>query len=98
MSNELPNLGSVITIPAARRVIYTTYVVAVFGAGACSAAFAISAGGNPEWLNVANAVLLYAGIPVGGLAIANSPSKAQVEIIETGGITLPAKDSNGYEG
>lgn len=98
MANEVPNLGSVITSPAARRVIYAVYVIGVFVAGACSAAFAITEGGNPDWLNVTNAVLLYAGIPVGGLAIANSPSKAQVEVIETGAVDVVLRDANGYEG
>ena len=82
MANEVPNLGSVVTSPTIRKVIYGAYVVSLVIAGATSAGFAITQDGNPEALNVVNAVLLYLGIPVGGLAIANAPTTKQVEVIQ----------------
>lgn len=82
MANELPNLGSIITSPVARKTIYGVYAVAVFIAGCFAAGYAVTQTGNPEWLTVANSVLLYAGVPVGALAAANAPSSAQVQIIE----------------
>lgn len=69
-----PNLGSVITNPAARKLIYGIYVVAIVIIGAIQVAYAAvpAWGGQPDWLAAALAVTAYLGIPVGGLALANT--------------------------
>ena len=72
MSN---NLGNVITSTVARKVIYGAYVVAGVFFGATSAGFsALSAGVIPEWVTVGLAVLGWLSIPIGGLALVNTPS------------------------
>lgn len=71
-----PNdLGRIVTSPAARQAIYGIYVIALLGVGAATVGFAALSTPLPEWGVVANAVLGYLGIPVGGLAIANTPVK-----------------------
>lgn len=72
------NLGSVITNPVARRVIYGLYVVAGILFGAASVGYAtVGDGVTPEWVSVGLAVLGYLSIPVGGLALSNVGSKAE---------------------
>ena len=66
------DLGKVIKNRTARNSIYGAYVVALVIVGAVAAGFAVLDGPAPEWLGVTNAVLLYLGIPVGGLAMANN--------------------------
>lgn len=68
------DLGKVVTSARARRVIYTVYVVAVLLLGAVQVAYAASYAGQPEWVDIATAVMLYLGVPVGGLAAANTSS------------------------
>jgi len=73
VSNLTPNLGSVVTNATIRKAIYSTYVVALVIAGGLQVAFANpELGGQPVWLTVALSVLAYLGIPVGGLALANT--------------------------
>lgn len=72
-----PNLGIVITSPFARKVVYSSYIVLLVIAGAIQVAYAAIQLGQPVWLVAALAVLAYLGIPVGGLALVNSPSSAQ---------------------
>lgn len=70
-----PNdLGKVITNSRARKMIYGTYIVALVGAGGTQVAYAALEQGQPSWLIATVAVLGYLGIPVGGLALANTPS------------------------
>lgn len=73
MSNApTPNdLGAVITSDRARRVIYTVYVIAVVVIGAVQVAYA-GAEVIPDWVTVTQQVLLYLGVPVGGLAAVNT--------------------------
>lgn len=72
MSTPTPNdLGHVITSDRARRIIYSTYVIGIVLLGAVQVAYAGMLGGNPAWLDIANAVALYLGAPVGALAVAN---------------------------
>ena len=64
-------LGSVITSPAARRQVYALFVVLGFAAGAVTVGFGVL-GAIPQWVNVMNAVLAFAGASgIGGLAVAN---------------------------
>lgn len=71
MTDPNPNdLGRVVTDPRARSVIYGVFVVLLVIAGAATAGYAV-VGPLPQWLIIANVVLGYLGIPVGGLAIAN---------------------------
>lgn len=89
MSNTPPaNLGSIITHPRARRLIYGVYVVAVVLLGAAQVAYSAvpSWGGQPDWLTGALAVAAYLGIPVGTLALANTTS--------TGGRHSATEDTN----
>jgi len=62
-------LGSIITNPVARKVIYSIYVVAGLALGSIQAWYGDA---SPEWLPQYLAVYGYLGIPVGGLAIANT--------------------------
>lgn len=73
-----PDLGSIVTNGLARKTIYSSYVIALVVAGACQVAFATPGlGEQPLWLSVSLNVLAYLGIPVGGLAIANTVTAAQ---------------------
>jgi len=67
-----PNLGSVVTNATIRKSIYTAYVVALVIVGALQVAYAATEGPTPDWLTIALAVLAYLGVPVGGLALANT--------------------------
>lgn len=68
------NLGTIITNPLARKLIYGIYVIAVIVIGAIQVAYSSvpAWGGAPEWLTAALAVAAYLGIPVGALALANT--------------------------
>ncbi len=72
MTNVTPNLGSVITSAVVRKTIYTAYVVSLVIVGALQVAYASTETAAPEWLTIALAVIGYLGIPVGGLALANT--------------------------
>jgi hypothetical protein len=74
MSIFTPNvtdLGRIVKNATVRQAIYLTYIVLIIIVGAATVAFATLAVGIPAWINVANAVLTYLGIPVGTLAAAN---------------------------
>ena len=78
MSNTTPpNLGNVITNGTTRKAIYAGYVIALVVVGAVQVGFGI--GNEPEWLSATLRVLTYLGIPIGGLALANAPSKAEAD-------------------
>lgn len=66
-------LGTIITSPAARRIVYGVYVVLLLVLGAVTVGFAAIGQGLPTWGVAASAVLGYIGIPVGSLAIVNTP-------------------------
>lgn len=72
-----PNLGIVITNPTVRKRIYGSYIVLLVIAGAIQVAYAAIQLGQPVWLVAVVAVLGYLGIPVGGLALVNSPSTGE---------------------
>jgi hypothetical protein len=74
MSIFTPNvtdLGRIVKNATVRTAIYLTYIVLIIVVGATTVAFATLGTGIPTWINVANAVLTYLGIPVGTLAAAN---------------------------
>lgn len=72
MSTPTPNdLGTVVTSDKARRIIYSVYVIAVVVIGAVQVAYA-GAVVTPEWVTITQQVLLYLGVPVGGLAAVNT--------------------------
>mgnify|MGYP003582486309 CR=1 FL=1 len=79
MSLTSPDLASVITSASARKVIYGVYVVGVVILGAVQVGFAASSAGQPEWVSIALAVAAFAGVPVSGLAYANTPKSTQDE-------------------
>ena len=72
--NAPPNLGVVISNPTARKSVYGGYAAAMTVFGAAQVGFAAVAAAQPDWLTVSLAVLAYLGIPVGGLALANTGS------------------------
>lgn len=75
MSENAPSpndLGRVITSDRLRRIIYAVYVVGIVLLGAVQVAYAGSVAGVPEWVTIAQQVALYLGVPVGGLAVANT--------------------------
>lgn len=76
MTTQNPNLGTVVTDQRARKIIYGVYVIALVVVGAIQAGYGVLDGVQPDWLTVAVSVMGYLGIPVGGLAIANTPSKS----------------------
>lgn len=68
-----PNdLGVIITSARVRKAIYGSYVLALVGAGATQVAYASLELSAPTWLVASVAVLAYLGIPVGGIAAANT--------------------------
>jgi hypothetical protein len=72
MSTPSTDLGKIITSATARKVIYSTYVILLVIVGAIQVAFAAVSSSQPAWLIGALAVMAYLGVPVGGLAIANT--------------------------
>jgi hypothetical protein len=66
-------LGVIITNPLARKIIYSAYVLAGLALGGIQAWYGADAG--PDWFPQALALYGYLGIPIGGLAIANTPKK-----------------------
>ncbi len=73
---ENTNLGNVITSAVTRKIIYSAYVVAGVLLGAAQVGFAAVNGGQPEWLTISLAILAYLSIPVGGLALVNTPKSS----------------------
>lgn len=72
------NLGSIISNDFARKVIYATYAVAVIVAGGLQVWFSSVDGVIPGWLDGALNVLAYLGVPIGGLALANTSNHGPV--------------------
>lgn len=66
------DLGVIITSARARKIIYGGYVLALVAAGGAQVAYADLGIAAPDWLSASVAVLAYLGIPVGGLAAANT--------------------------
>lgn len=67
------SLGTVITNPNVRKVIYGIYIVAGVIFGAVQVAFAaIEGAGQPDWLTVTLAVYAFLSVPVGSLALVNT--------------------------
>lgn len=76
MTTPTPNdLGTIVGSARARKAIYGTYVIGIVILGATQVGFAAISAGQPDWLTVALAVAAYLGIPVGGLAAANTSTK-----------------------
>lgn len=69
------NLGNVIASIKARKAIYSAYIVAGVAIGATQVGFAsVEGAGQPTWLTVALAVYAFLSVPLGSLAVANTPS------------------------
>lgn len=75
------NLGSIISNDFARKVIYATYAVAVVVAGGLQVWFSSVDGIIPAWLDGALNVLAYLGVPIGGLALANTNNHGAVVVV-----------------
>ena len=75
MTAPNPNdLNKVITNAKARRAIYAVYVIGILILGAFQVGFAAGDVSQPAWLNIALAVAVYLGVPVGTLAAVNTPT------------------------
>lgn len=75
MANDA-NLGQFIEDPAVRKGIYGSYVVAGVLLGATQVGFAaVEGAGQPTWLTVALAVYAFLSVPLGSLALSNTPSQ-----------------------
>jgi hypothetical protein len=75
-STPSQGLGAIISNLAVRRFIYSTYVLALLVVGATQVALTSLGMTNPDWLIATLAVLGYLGVPVAGLAVANTSKKA----------------------
>jgi hypothetical protein len=73
---DSPNLGAIVTNPVARKVIYGTYGIVSLATSALQVYDSATKIPDPSWLAGALAVIVFLGVPVGGLAIANAPKKA----------------------
>lgn len=79
MTDTAPNasdLGVIITSSRVRQLIYSVYVLTLVLASAIQVGYSALHVGPPSWLVVTIAVLAYLGIPVGGLAVANTSTKS----------------------
>jgi hypothetical protein len=72
------DLGTIITSAKVRKTVYSAFVLALIAVGGTQVAYSALQLAQPSWLVAALAVLAYLGIPVGTLAISNTPSKAAV--------------------
>lgn len=68
-----PNLGTIVPSGLARKIIYGTYTVGAIVVGGAAVYFSATGQGLPEVVVGAQAVIAYLSIPVGGLALANTP-------------------------
>lgn len=67
------SLGTVVTNPLVRKVIYGIYIVAGVLLGAIQVGFAAAEGaGQPDWLTITLAVYAFLSVPVGSLALVNT--------------------------
>lgn len=73
------SLGAIISSLAVRRFIYSTYVLALLVVGATQVALTSLSITNPDWLIATLAVLGYLGVPVAGLAVANTSKATDAE-------------------
>ena len=74
-STPSSSLGAIISNLAVRRFIYSAYVLALLVVGATQVALTSLGITNPDWLVATLAVLGYLGVPVAGLAVANTSKK-----------------------
>lgn len=74
MTNTQPNLGNIISSPRIRKIIYAGYALAAIAVGGFVAYFLGVGSPIPELLVGLQAVVAYLGIPIGGLALANTPT------------------------
>lgn len=73
------SLGAIISNVAVRQFIYSSYVIALLAVGATQVALTSLGITNPDWLVATLAVLGYLGVPVAGLAVANTSAKVADE-------------------
>ena len=94
------NLGNVIANVQARKVIYSAYVIAGVLLGATQVAFAsVEDLGQPTWLTVALAVYAFLSVPLGSLALSNTPANvAEAKAIVAEDAELPIGHEEGFVG
>jgi len=78
------NLGNIVSNATVRKIIYSLYVVAGVVLGAIQVGFAsVESAGQPSWLTISLAVYAFLSVPLGSLALSNTPSQgAVVEVYE----------------
>jgi len=74
MSTPTSTLLDVIPAPV-RKVIYSVFGTLGVAVGGAQVAYSAAGQGQPTWLTVATAVLVFLGIPVSATALLNTPSK-----------------------
>ena len=71
-NSSSPDLGVIVRNPKARRIVYGAYAGAAFIVGGVAAYFLGIGEQLPTIVVGAQAVVAYAGIPIGALAVANT--------------------------
>jgi len=89
-----PNLGNIIASALIRKIVYGTYAVGSLVIGGIAIYDVTTFGSLPGWVGGAQAVVAYLAIPIGGLALANSPSTTPAPVSNvTNILTTPTGDS-----
>lgn len=73
--NSIDSLGTIVTSHKARKIIYGIYAIIAIAVGGAVAYFFGIGHTLPVEVIGAQAVIAYLAIPIGGLALANTPSK-----------------------
>lgn len=76
----ISDLGNVIKNSRIRGIIYAGYVLAILAVGAYTAYMDAVDMELPSYVDGINAVLLYVGVPVGSLALANRTTTVTYEV------------------
>ena len=79
MSNATPNLSTIITNTNIRKIIYAVYAVAALGVGGAAAYFLGIGESLPVLITGAQSVIAYLAIPIGALALVNTPARGVSE-------------------
>jgi len=75
VTNTPPNIGNVITNSTIRKAVYGTYATGALLIGGAAAYFLGIGESIPQVVIGAQAVVAYLAIPIGALALANTPAK-----------------------
>ncbi|MGV8912252.1 MAG: hypothetical protein ACOH14_06490 [Rhodoglobus sp.] len=79
MNTATPDLGAVVTNAKVRKIIYGVYAVGALAVGGAAAYFLGVELPIPEQVSGAQAVVAYLAIPIGALALMNTPARQSSE-------------------